>query len=67
MEGHAPLAHRTNSGAVMIVCQCGWRTPPQYPVTYDHKKRNVSGRGGPRDRVLIEHGEHVKRVRAGHE
>lgn len=63
MNGHVPMEHRTNSGAVVILCECGWRTAPRGVYTRVEGKRKVVGLDTAREVVLREHGAHVAAVK----
>jgi hypothetical protein len=66
MNGHAPHEHRTNSGQVRILCECGWST-----VSYGVSSIGKSGRVVTRmavglDPAYRDHGRHAAELaRAG--
>lgn len=63
MNGHAPSETRTNSGALVVICECGWRSAPRGCTTFDDKGKRVSAYKIVVDELLREHGRHALQSR----
>lgn len=59
VNGHAPRETRTNSGALVVVCECGWRTAPHGCTTVDRHGKRKSAYSVVVDVLLREHGRHA--------
>lgn len=65
VNGHAARETRTNSGSLVIVCECGWRTAPHGVVTFDRNGARKSAYSVVVDELLREHGRHALTVGGG--
>lgn len=64
VSDHASAEHRTNSGALVMTCCCGWRTPPHGVRSLDKDGNTVSILDSIRDQLLREWSAHAHAARA---